>query len=84
MSHEGIRIMSVVNRRLSRNGCLPDAAIPLKVRVKKTEGTGVEVDWKDGHRQRMWNFPVAAECMPVCDLPRSTRGGWPAAGRGED
>ena len=58
MSHEGIRIVdeetarreSAAERRLA-----PEAVTPNKVRVKKTEGTGVEIDWKDGHAST-WTF----------------------------
>ena len=53
MSHEGIRISSkeqqerdaAENRPLSRIAVTPD-----KVRVLLTEGKGLEIDWKDGHR----------------------------------
>jgi DUF971 family protein len=67
MSHEGIRIVSAEeaqrdagheNDRLS-----PDAVTPLKVRVKKTEGTGVEIDWRDGHKSS-WNFRWLRDACP--------------------
>ena len=66
MSHEGIRIVSAqeaeaANREGER---LPvDAVTPLKVRVKKTEGTGVEIDWRDGH-QSSWNFRWLRDACP--------------------
>ena len=58
MSHEGIRIIGeeearridVSNRPLPR-----EATDPAKVRVHKTEGTGMEIEWKDGHRSA-WTF----------------------------
>jgi hypothetical protein len=52
MSHEGIRFVGEDEARrgelLARE--LPKEAIePVKVKVHKTEGTGMEIDWKDGH-----------------------------------
>jgi DUF971 family protein len=32
-----------------------EAVTPAKVRIHKTEGTGVEVDWRDGHKSA-WSF----------------------------
>jgi DUF971 family protein len=68
MSHEGIRIVSAeqaqrdsaheLNDRLP-----PDAVTPLKVRVRKTEGTGVEIDWRDGHHSS-WNFRWLRDACP--------------------
>lgn len=58
MSHEGIRIVSEDQARREMAGetkLASDATTPAKVRVKKSEGTGVEIDWKDGH-QSEWNF----------------------------
>jgi DUF971 family protein len=67
MSHEGIRIVSAVEARRDaghENDRLPvDAVTPLKVRVKKTEGTGVEIDWRDGH-QSAWNFRWLRDACP--------------------
>ena len=58
MSHEGIRFVNkeeqarenVADRPLPRIAVTPE-----KVRVKITEGTGLEIDWQDGHRSA-WNF----------------------------
>ena len=58
MSHEGIRIVSEeqARREMADETRLPPAATtPAKIRVKKTEGTGVEIDWKDGHHSQ-WSF----------------------------
>ena len=47
MSHEGIRIVSEEDARKGAQADrkLPaDAVTPLKVRVKKSEGTGLEID----------------------------------------
>ena len=47
MSHEGIRIVSGEEAQATNQEDVrlpPDAVTPLKVRVKKSEGTGVEID----------------------------------------
>jgi DUF971 family protein len=48
---------------------------PKKVRVKKTEGTGVEIDWKDGH-QSVWNFAWLRNACPcaTCHEDREKTG----------
>ena len=66
MSHEGIRIVNAeqARRRGLEHGRLPsDAITPKKVRVKKTEGTGVEIDWQDGHKSA-WNFAWLRNACP--------------------
>ncbi len=64
MSHEGIRIVSAEQAQQQEQEPLsPDAAMPKKVRVKKTEGTGVEIDWKDGHRSA-WTFAWLRNACP--------------------
>lgn len=57
MSHEGIRFVSEDEaRNASRQQELSREAVePAKVRVHKTEGTGMEIDWKDGHHSS-WSF----------------------------
>ncbi len=81
MSHEGIRIVSAgqaqredqEHRELSA-----DAATPQKVRVKKTEGTGVEIEWKDGHRS-VWTFAWLRNACPcaTCHEEREKTGRLP-------
>jgi DUF971 family protein len=68
MSHEGIRIVSAEQaRRDSEAGAddrlATDAVTPLKVRVRKSEGTGVEIDWRDGHKSS-WNFRWLRDACP--------------------
>jgi DUF971 family protein len=66
MSHEGIRIASkeqqeresVENRPLARIAVTPD-----KVRVLLTEGKGLEIDWRDGHKS-VWSFAWLREACP--------------------
>ena len=78
MSHEGISIMSEEQaRRLRASGTpLPTEAVtPAKVRVMKSEGTGVAIDWKDGH-QSEWNFAWLRWACPcaTCNEDRGQTG----------
>src|ERR1700729_1740605 len=66
MSHEGIRFVNkeeqaredLADRPLARIAVTPD-----KVRVKITEGTGLEIDWQDGHRSA-WSFAWLRDACP--------------------
>ena len=86
MSHEGIRIVSEVEARRDaehQNDRLSDAAVtPLKVRVKKTEGTGVEIDWRDGHSSA-WSFRWLRDACPcaTCHEEREQAGRAPGDAR---
>ncbi len=79
MSHEGIRFISEEDaRRLAdeekRN--LPREAMePARVRVQKTTGTGMEIDWKDGHQSR-WTFSWLRNACPcaTCHEERGASG----------
>jgi DUF971 family protein len=78
MSHEGIRVVSAeqAEREARAEVKLPvDAVTPAKVRVMKTEGTGVEIDWKDGHKSR-WSFAWLREACPcaTCHEARDADG----------
>src|SRR5271165_2860630 len=77
MSHEGIRFISeqeaqklAANRELTR-----EAVEPARVRVNKTDGTGMEIDWKDGH-QSSWTFPWLRDACPcaTCHEERGATG----------
>jgi DUF971 family protein len=66
MSHEGIRIVDAeqARREDSEHKILStDAVTPNKVRVKKTDGTGVEIEWKDGHSSS-WTFTWLRNACP--------------------
>ncbi len=82
MSHEGIRIVSEDEARrgaVEETTKLPaDAVTPLKVRVKKTEGTGVEIDWRDGHKSE-WTFRWLRDACPcaTCHEEREKSGRTP-------
>lgn len=66
MSHEGIRF---VNKEQAEKEAweereLPRAAKePVKVRVHKSEGTGLQIDWKDGHHSE-WSFVWLRDACP--------------------
>lgn len=85
MSHEGIRIVSgeEARRGEQREEKLPiDAVTPKKVRVMKTEGTGVEIDWKDGHQSK-WNFAWLRNSCPcaTCHEDREKTGRQPGVAK---
>ncbi|MEO6829531.1 MAG: DUF971 domain-containing protein [Acidobacteriaceae bacterium] len=65
MSHEGISFVSGdAARKAAAVEELPHAAIqPEHVRVNQTDGTGVEIDWKDGHTSH-WTFPWLRDACP--------------------
>jgi DUF971 family protein len=65
MSHEGIRFVSAEEAQAAgqEQRLPPDAVMPLKVRVKKSEGTGVEIEWRDGHKSE-WNFRWLRDACP--------------------
>lgn len=52
-----------------------EAVTPAKVRVRKTEGTGVEIDWADGQRSR-WSFAFLRDACPcaTCHEEREQTG----------
>lgn len=66
MSHEGIRFVTEEQARREQAGHhdLPvEATTPVKVRVLKTEGAGMQIDWKDGHRSA-WSFEWLRNACP--------------------
>ena len=78
MSHEGIRFVSAdeaARSEKTQHKLPPEAVTPAKVRVKKTEGTGVEIDWKDGHRS-VWDFKWLRDACPcaTCHEAREAEG----------
>jgi DUF971 family protein len=81
MSHEGIRILSEEQARredLEHKQLPTDAVTPKKVKVKATEGTGVEIEWKDGHRSA-WSFSWLRNACPcaTCHEEREKSGRLP-------
>ena len=85
MSHEGIRIVSEREARQASAFEVklpPEAVTPQKVRVHKTEGTGVEIDWRDGPSQRL-ELRLATQCLPLRHVPRRAGTEWPSSGGAE-
>ena len=56
----------------------PGAAEPQHVRVHQTEGTGVDIDWKDGHHSH-WSFRWLRDACPcaMCNEVREHEGRQP-------
>jgi DUF971 family protein len=78
MSHEGIRLVTAEQARKEEEQQreLPrDAVTPAKVRVHKTEGTGLEIEWKDGHKSS-WSFAWLRNACPcaTCHEEREKSG----------
>ena len=78
MSHEGIRIVSREEARSEEHTdqkLSPDAVTPAKVRVKKSEGSGVEIAWRDGHASS-WTFQWLRDACPcaTCHEEREQSG----------
>ena len=78
MSHEGFRIVDRETARREEAGERPlqrEAVVATKVRVHKSEGTGMDIDWKDGHHSA-WTFAFLRHACPcaVCHEERKTSG----------
>jgi DUF971 family protein len=79
MSHEGIRFISEEEAQklaLENGREFPrEATEPVHVRVQKTTGTGMEIDWKDGHRSH-WTFAWLRDACPcaTCHEERGATG----------
>jgi DUF971 family protein len=76
MSHEGIRIVDEREARRADRAPLPREAVdPAKVSVHKSEGTGMEIEWKDGHRSA-WTFRWLRDGCPcaTCHEAREAAG----------
>ena len=78
MSHEGFRLLPEEQARRidAEHAPLPrEMTEPVKVRVLKTEGTGMQIDWRDGHRST-WSFAWLREACPcaTCHDEREKEG----------
>ena len=82
MSHEGIRITRLENAPPEELRLPIEARTPVKIRIKKTAGTGVEINWKDGHRSS-WNFRWLRDACPcaTCHEERDKAGRAPGEPR---
>lgn len=66
MSHEGIRFLSKEEEARENAEARPlsrEAVTPAKVRVLLSEGKGLEIDWKDGHKSA-WSFVWLRNACP--------------------
>ncbi len=78
MSHEGIRMVGREEHERAvraERPLAPHAVTPAKVRIALTEGTGIEIIWKDGHHSH-WNFPYLRDACPcaTCHEEREKSG----------
>ncbi len=86
MSHEGVKFISAeeaaADRERERRKLAGDALKPAKVRVDKTGGTGVTIDWRDGH-QSHWSFRWLRDACPcaTCHEAREAEGRAPGVGK---
>lgn len=78
MSHEGIRVVPENEARQAEERVpelSPESIDPERVRVNQTEGTGVEIVWKDGHTSH-WTFEWLRAACPCafCIEKRAAEG----------
>lgn len=78
MSHEGIRFgnRNEIEAEPEEHVDLTDTSTnPAKVRVNKTAGTGMEIDWQDGHKSS-WSFAWLRDACPcaTCQAEREASG----------
>jgi DUF971 family protein len=76
MSHEGIKFVSADEAQRDETPKLTgDAIVPAKVRVDKSGGTGMTIEWKDGHTNH-WSFAWLRAACPcaTCHEERSGEG----------
>ena len=86
MSHDGVKFISAeeaaANAERQRHRLSGDALKAAKVRVDKTGGTGVTIDWKDGH-QSHWSFRWLRDACPcaTCHEAREHEGRAPGVAK---
>lgn len=85
MSHEGIRFLREqdARREEAADRELPrEAKEPAHVRVNKSTGLGLKIDWKDGHKSS-WTFAWLREACPcaTCHGERGAEGREPGVPR---
>lgn len=76
MSHEGIRFVRAEDANQSEQSRLSGEAIqPAKVRVDKTGGSGMAIEWRDGHTSQ-WTFIWLRAACPcaTCNEEREKDG----------
>jgi len=84
MSHEGIRFVSPeeAQREEATPKLTGDAISPAKVRVDKSGGTGMTIEWRDGHTSS-WNFAWLRAACPcaTCHEERDAVGRAPGVAK---
>ena len=85
MSHEGITFVSPEQAQRAANAppkLTGDAISPAKVRVDKTGGTGMQIDWRDGHHSA-WTFAWLRAACPcaTCHEERDADGRKPGTAK---
>lgn len=77
MSHEGFRLVSAdeAAREEARPRLAGDAIRPAKVKIDKTGGTGMTIEWRDGHTSH-WSFSWLRAACPcaTCHEAREAEG----------
>ena len=84
MSHEGIKIVSEEQARRDEQTTKlgGDAIVPTKVRVDKSGGTGMKIEWRDGHKSE-WTFAWLRAACPcaTCHEEREAEGRAPGVAK---
>jgi DUF971 family protein len=85
MSHEGITFVSQEQAQRAESAppkLTGDAISPAKVRVDKTGGTGMKIDWRDGHSSA-WTFAWLRAACPcaTCHEERDADGREPGTAK---
>jgi DUF971 family protein len=83
MSHEGIRFVSAEEAAQPESQKLSgDAIRPAKVKVDQSGGTGMRIEWRDGHVSE-WNFAWLRAACPcaTCHEERDAAGRAPGVAK---
>ena len=83
MSHEGFRIVSADEvERAERPRYSGDAVRPAKVKIDKTGGSGMTIEWRDGHTSH-WSFAWLRAACPcaTCHEAREAEGRAPGVAK---
>lgn len=77
MSHEGIKFGQRTDPEVAQEKVQlsPEALAPKSIRVHLTDGSGMEIDWKDGHRSH-YAFKWLRDACPcaLCNEKREKQG----------
>ena len=83
MSHEGFKIVSAGEAARAEHQHLSgDAIRPAKVRIDKTGGSGMTIEWRDGHTSH-WGFAWLRAACPcaTCHEARDAEGRAPGVAK---